>query len=198
MVAIFYQKESLKDTLMVVLNNHNVVKTDKQFNFCAMYDDKNEVVGINIFNFSKHEPNIKNGYLKLDEKLAKLIKDVTNIDLSQYIGINNFKVGKVIQCEDIVNTHLHKTIVDIGSEKLNIICGAKNCRLDLKVVVATIGAILPNGSIIKEGMLLNNKSFGMLCSAKELNIKNKFNDEGIIELDDSYQVGSDFNDLYNS
>ena len=198
MVAIFYQKESLKDTLMVVINNHNVVKVDKQFNFCVMYDDTNELVGINIFNFSKYDNEIRSGYLKLDEKLAKLIKEIVNVDLSKYIGINNFKVGKVIECEDIAKTHLHKTVVDVGNQKLNIICGAKNCRKDLKVVVATIGAILPNGSMIKEGMLLNNKSFGMLCSAKELNIQNKFNTEGLIELDDSYQVGNNFNDLYNS
>ena len=160
-----------------------------------MYDDNNQVVGINIFNWSKYG-NTNSGYLKLDENLAKLIKDITNIDLNQYIGINNFKVGKVISCEDIINTHLHKTVVDVGNDKLNIICGANNCRQDLKVVVATIGAILPNGMIIKEGSLLNHKSYGMLCSSKELNIKNKFNNEGIIELDDSYQVGSNFDEIY--
>ena len=196
MVGIFYKKESLNDTLIIVVNNNDVVNINKQANYCVMSDKDNKVVGINIFNFSLHCPNIKNGFLKLDEALSNKIKEITNIDLSQYIGINNFKVGKVIQCEDISKTHLHKTIVDIGSQKLNIICGAKNCRQDLKVGVATIGAILPNGSVIREGVLLNNKSYGMLCSCKELNIKGKFNNTGIIELDDSYQVGSDFDEMF--
>ena len=196
MIGVFYQKESLNDTLIIVVNNNNVVKTDQQLNFCATYDDKDDIVGINIFNFSKFNKDVKNGFLKPDDKLIATIKEVTNIDLSKYVGINNFKVGKVIACEDIVNTHLHKTVVDIGGEQLNIICGAKNCLIDLNVVCPTIGAILPNGSTIKQGSLLGNKSFGMLCSAKELNIKNKFNDEGIIELDDSYTIGSNFDDLY--
>ena len=80
---------------------------------------------------------------------------------------------------------------------LDIVCGAKNARKDLNVVVATIGAILPNGKRIKKSKLLGIESFGMLCSAKELNINNKkFNDQGIIELDSIYTIGSTFNDLF--
>ena len=199
MIALIYQNLTLNDTLVIMINNNKVVKTDKEFNFCIMYDEKNEIAGINIFNFSNHCENAQCGFLKLDEKLAKLIKEITKVDLSKYIGINNFKVGKVIECEDIEGTHLHKTVVDIGSEKLNVVCGAKNCKKGLTVVCATVGAIMPDGSFIKEGALLGNKSFGMLCSKKELNIKNnKFNDEGIIELDGHYHIGDDFNDLYVS
>ena len=89
-------------------------------------------------------------------------------------------------------------MVDVGNTELQIVCGAKNARNGIKVVVALNGAILPNGEIIKNGQLLGVKSFGMLCSKKELNLSsNKFNDVGIIELSDQYKVGDKFNEIFN-
>ena len=62
-------------------------------------------------------------------------------------------VGKVVECRQHPNADkLQITKVDIGQNNLlDIVCGAKNCRQNLMVAVATVGAILPeNFKITKE------------------------------------------------
>ena len=60
----------------------------------------------------------------------------------------NLVVGKVLECTDHPDSdHLHLTKTDIGSEVLDIVCGAPNCRAGLKVIVAKVGAQLPGGEI---------------------------------------------------
>ena len=56
----------------------------------------------------------------------------------------NLVIGEVLECEDHPNSdHLHVTKTSIGSEVLQIVCGAPNCRKGLKVIVALPGANLP-------------------------------------------------------
>ena len=105
----------------------------------------------------------------------------------------NLVVGKVISCLPHPNSdHLHVCKVDIGTEILDIVCGAPNCRKDLKVIVAKVGAKLPGGEI-KAGKIRDEVSNGMLCALNELGVDAKFlKDEqikGIEELDDSFEVG---------
>ena len=107
----------------------------------------------------------------------------------------NLVVGKVIECRDHPNSdHLHITKTDIGSEVLDIVCGAPNCRQGLKVIVAKVGAKLPGGEI-KAGVIRGETSNGMLCSLKELGIKEEIlpadspSHNGIEELDDRFEIG---------
>jgi phenylalanyl-tRNA synthetase beta chain len=76
-----------------------------------------------------------------------------------------------------------------GPELLQIVCGAPNARVGIKVPLAMVGAELPPADAekpgaqpfkINVGKLRGVDSFGMLCSAKEL----KLNDEhgGLLEL----------------
>ena len=86
----------------------------------------------------------------------------------------NLVVGKVIECHDHPDSdHLHVTKVDIGSEVLDIVCGAPNCRNGLKVIVAKVGAKLPLGEI-KASTIRGVASNGMLCSLGELGLDHKF------------------------
>lgn len=71
--------------------------------------------------------------------------------------------------------------VNIGTgEPLQIVCGAPNARVGIKVPLATVGATLPGGIHIKAAKLRGVESFGMLCSAKELGIDNDAS--GLLEL----------------
>lgn len=79
--------------------------------------------------------------------------------------------------------HLSVCEVDIGSEILQIVCGAKNVEMGQFVAVACIGANLPNGVEIKKAKLRGIESCGMICSAIELGLP-KLND-GIMVLDES-------------
>ena len=107
----------------------------------------------------------------------------------------NLIVGEVIECKDHPDSdHLHVTKVNIGNEVLDIVCGAPNCRKGLKVIVAQVGAKLPDGEI-KAGKIRGEVSNGMLCSLKELGVDENLLPEnspslnGIEELDDRFEVG---------
>jgi phenylalanyl-tRNA synthetase beta chain len=76
-----------------------------------------------------------------------------------------------------------------GSNRLQIICGAKNVRAGLKVAVATVGAQLPHGAAIGRAKLRGLESSGMLCSARELGLGDEH--EGIMELPDTARLNED-------
>lgn len=198
MLGIFYNKNHLKDTLLVVFDKNTTKIDDSNKNYCLGFDDKNEISFINIFNILNHI-ELPSGFLLLTPKINEFIKQITNTDSPSEVNDNKFVVGEVIKCDEIKNSHLHLCLVDIGNQELQIVCGAKNVKLGLKVVVAQTGAILPNGKFIINGELLGNKSFGMLCSKKELNILNMpFNDNGIIELDKKFKIGEQINFIFSN
>ncbi|KAA6229573.1 phenylalanine--tRNA ligase subunit beta [Campylobacter sp. LR264d] len=78
---------------------------------------------------------------------------------------------------------LNVTKVDIGSEILQIVCGAPNVETGQFVAVALKGAIMPNGMKISKAKLRGVESCGMICSSSELGFA-KIND-GIMVLDES-------------
>lgn len=79
--------------------------------------------------------------------------------------------------------------VDVGGgEKLQIVCGAPNVAVGLKVPCALVGAKLP-GIVIKQAKLRGVDSSGMLCSAKELGLAEESN--GLLLLPADAPVGED-------
>ncbi len=104
------------------------------------------------------------------------------------VAIDNLVVGKVLEVEKHPDAdRLNLTKVDIGSEVLDIVCGAANVRVDLMVAVATVGAKLPNGLKIKKAKVRGVPSLGMLCSASELGLEEE--STGLIELDRDAVIG---------
>src|SRR5205823_5687548 len=71
--------------------------------------------------------------------------------------------------------------VDAGSEELRVVCGAPNVRAGMIVPLATVGAVLPGGSVIKTSKIRGEESQGMLCSARELELSDDH--EGIVDLE---------------
>lgn len=141
-------------------------------------------------------------YIDLDENLSitEIADAMTNVGneydfCGKLVNCTNLTVGYVFECTDHPDSdHLHVCKVDVGNEVLNIVCGAPNVRKGLKVIVALPGAKLPGGEI-KRGVIRGVESNGMICSKAELGIDSKFledkDKDGIHELDDSVEVGSD-------
>lgn len=82
--------------------------------------------------------------------------------------------------------------VNVGSETLQIVCGAPNVDEGQKVVVAKVGAVMPSGMVIKDAKLRGVDSSGMICSMRELNLPNAPQEKGIMVLSDDYEVGKAF------
>lgn len=88
---------------------------------------------------------------------------------------------------------LNVTQVDVGTgELLQIVCGAPNVRVGMKVPCALDGALLPNDFTIKPTKMRGVLSNGMLCSAKELGLPEKV--DGLLELPADAPVGKNIRD----
>ncbi len=146
--------------------------------------------------------NFLKDYIDLDENIdvKKLAEDMTNAgneydEAGKLISATKLVIGEIKECVDHPDSdHLHCCKVDIGSEVLDIVCGAPNARKGLKVIVAQDGAQLPGG-IIKKGVIRGEESNGMMCSMAELGLESKFLKEedkaGIHELPADAPVGED-------
>ena len=104
-------------------------------------------------------------------------------------GLDDVVIGEVLTVEKHPDAdRLNLTEVYVGGKTLNIVCGASNVKVGMRVPVALIGARLPNGLKIKKAKVRGVESFGMLCSASELNLEET--SEGLLELPKAAPVGN--------
>ena len=193
-VALFYNKENVGDVLILKMNDEIPTSLKKCNDIVALY--KNEsLIGYNFFNISSYTNELVNGInYNPSNELIELINDKIRENNLEEIEIiePNFRVGLVKECIDIEGTHLHLCKVDIKDEVLQIVCGAKNVKEGVLVVVAMIGTIMNDGTMINKGQLKGYDSYGMLCSKRELNIPTE-EVRGLYLLDESeYKVGDKF------
>ena len=151
----------------------------------------------------KLSTNFLKEYVNIDENLdvKTLAEDMTRVgneydSAEKLINATHLIIGEVIECEEHPDSdHLHICKVNIGTEVLDIVCGAPNVRKGLKVIVAQVGAELPGDFKIKKGVIRGQVSNGMLCALYEIGIDKKFLSEsdknGIAELPDNAPVGGD-------
>jgi phenylalanyl-tRNA synthetase beta chain len=108
-------------------------------------------------------------------------------------------VGEIKECVQHPDAdRLRVCKVDAGTGTLlNIVCGAPNARVGIRIPVATVGALLPPGAdgkpfAIKLGKLRGVESQGMLCSAKELGVDEDAS--GLLELPVDAPLGTNIRD----
>ena len=77
--------------------------------------------------------------------------------------------------------------VSDGQETFNVVCGAPNARVGIKVPFAQVGAVLPGDFKIKKAKLRGVESFGMLCAEAELGLAES--SDGLMELPIDAPVG---------
>ncbi len=115
------------------------------------------------------------------------------------LGFSGIVVGKVVKASPHPEADRLKVAeVSDGKENFQVVCGATNCREGLTTAFAKVGARLTDESgkdfKIKKSKLRGVESFGMLCAEDELGLANT--SQGIMELDDSLEVGTELSDLY--
>ena len=148
----------------------------------------------------KLSTNFLRDYIDIDVNVKQLAEDMTRVgneydSASNLINATKLVIGQITECEPHPDSdHLHLCKVNIGTEVLDIVCGAPNARTGLKVIVALDGAVLPEKTI-KKGMIRGQESNGMLCSIAELGLEHKFlkpeDSEGIAELGEDAKIGGD-------
>lgn len=108
-------------------------------------------------------------------------------------GLEGVFVGEILSIEKHIGAdRLNVTTISIGGEPLQIVCGASNLALGIKVVVATVGCTLypsPEEAFkIKKSKIRGVESVGMLCAEDELGLGKGH--DGIMVLDNDVQVGT--------
>lgn len=195
--TLFYNYRLIGDVLLIDIVNDLIPTHFKSEKDVTLIYSNDTLVGINIFNFSEIIKFKTEGRIILPPNtLIDIINDKCSefgIEKIDYIKESGFKVGEIIEVsEHPESTHLHLLKVDVGSEVLDIVCGARNVKEKMKVVVATIGTAMMDGTIIKKGELLGEVSYGMCCSPKELGLKIDYPPHYLLELDNQIEVGTDF------
>ncbi|NGP88867.1 phenylalanine--tRNA ligase subunit beta [Fodinibius halophilus] len=104
-------------------------------------------------------------------------------------------VGEVLDVNEHSNAdRLVVCQVDIGTEEVQIVCGADNVAAGQKVPVATVGSALPPKNegddpfTIREAKLRGEESKGMICAEDELQLGDDHS--GIMVLDEELKAGT--------
>ena len=104
-------------------------------------------------------------------------------------AIDGVVVARIVECAKHPEAdRLQVCQVDVGNQRLQIVCGAPNARPGLVAPLAMVGATLPGGMQIKAARLRGVESQGMLCSAKELGLD--ADASGLMELSADAPIGA--------
>lgn len=201
MIMSSYNKNGIGDVLLVMTENS--ASKDQSFETKGMitriFDrTTKKTVGYNFFNISKHLNLNESGALSLkDNQISVINQLLLKEGFTEQLESDTspkFVVGYVKECVPHPNSdHLSITQIEVDNkESIQIVCGASNIAAGQKVVVARVGAMMPDGTAIWDGELRGEPSHGMVCSAKELGIKDEPLKKGILVLPESAVIGTEF------
>ena len=144
-------------------------------------------------------------YLDTSASLEEICSTLTAIGLEvesvedKAKDLEPFRVAKIISASPVENSkklQICQVQTFDCDQTLQVICGAKNARSNLKIAFAPIGSTIPSNKMqIKKAKLAGLESNGMICSGAELNISSDA--EGIIEIDDNIEIGTKIADVFN-
>ena len=136
------------------------------------------------------------------KKLVKIPSGVSTEELVRLIGARlvevegtedwgpkfaGIKIVKVVECEEIPDTHLHLCQIDAGAGLVQVVCGAPNVHAGMLAAWIAPGCIVPETYGTDEPFeigarkLRGYESNGMLAAADELALG--ADHEGILEID---------------
>ncbi|MEO8968004.1 MAG: phenylalanine--tRNA ligase subunit beta [Solirubrobacteraceae bacterium] len=120
----------------------------------------------------------------LAERLAMTGTEVERAEHHGVDGLDAFVVGRVLSAEQHPNAdRLRVCTVDVGGDApSHIVCGAPNVAAGQTVAVARPGAIMPDGTRLKQAKLRGEPSQGMILAEDEVGIG--LDHDGIMVLAD--------------
>ena len=201
MLISSYNPNEMGDVLVVVTGqaaDQNVKQNQGVVQIVSAQDGS--LLGYNFLKASEVLPELKeqNGQVFLSEdQVEKLNEKIQAAGCDEKLTADEtpkFVIGYVeSMTKHPKSDHLHITQVDLGDQKVQIVCGSPNIAEHVKVVVAKVGAMMPSGQIIWPGALVGVPSNGMICAARELNLKNAPQKPGCLILPDDFgQAGDAF------
>ncbi|HWH95598.1 MAG TPA: phenylalanine--tRNA ligase subunit beta [Baekduia sp.] len=138
--------------------------------------------------------------ISLEELEHRLTLTGTKVEAVHHHGVGaaeGFVVGKVLSCGKHPDAdRLNVTTVDVGDggEPQQIVCGAPNVGAGQTVAVARPGAVMPDGTRLKQAKLRGVASNGMILSEDEVGLAGE-RTGGIMVLDDALAAGTPLVDV---
>ncbi|MDR7091042.1 phenylalanine--tRNA ligase subunit beta [Cellvibrio fibrivorans] len=140
-----------------------------------------------------------------DELVAQLTMAGLEVDAVECVAgdFTGVIVGEIVGCEQHPDADKLRVcqVAGLPDGLSQVVCGAANARVGIKIPFATIGAQLPGASQteekwqIKKAKLRGVESFGMLCGQTEL--KAGDDDTGLWELSADAPVGVNLREYLN-
>jgi len=127
---------------------------------------------------------------EIAEKLVNLGLEVESIE-DPAEKLKGFVVADVVEAGRHPNAdRLSLCFADAGTgTRIQVVCGAPNVRAGMKVAFAPEGVTIPStGTVLKKGKIRDVESFGMFCSATELEMGEE--SDGILDLNTSLPAGT--------
>ncbi|MEK9500413.1 phenylalanine--tRNA ligase subunit beta [Gaopeijia maritima] len=140
-------------------------------------------------------PGVESDPEALSERLAALGFPVEGA-VAHGALLGDIVVGRVVEAGQHPNAdRLSLCKVDAGGDELlSVVCGAPNVRAGGIYPFIPVGGVLPGGMKIRKAKIRGERSFGMLCSAKELGLG--ADHSGILELRTDAPAGTPFLEVY--
>lgn len=142
---------------------------------------------------------------KMDNQLLMDELTMAGLEVERSIPVARDFSGIVVGEVESVEKHpdadnLSLCLVNDGSRKYQVVCGAPNARAGLKAPFARVGAEIIDDADgksikIKPVKIRGIDSNGMLCSAEELGLAES--SDGLLELSDDVVIGEDIRSLLN-
>jgi phenylalanyl-tRNA synthetase beta chain len=133
-------------------------------------------------------------YVSLEMGAAELADALTMAGLEvdrvsdRYAYLETVVAGRVVTVARHPDAdRLKVCTVDIGDDRVDVVCGAPNVAADMVVPCALPGTELPDGTVLEVRTVRGQVSTGMLCSAGELGLGDDFS--GLMALDGSAAPG---------
>ena len=109
--------------------------------------------------------------------------DISGVIVAEIVSVENHPTSK----------KLHLLKVNTGKAVLDIVCGAPNVRVGLRVPLAVDGSVV-SGHRITPATVGGFTSYGMCCSEAELGIS--ADNSGLMEITDDIPLGTDLKSVY--
>lgn len=138
-------------------------------------------------------------FLETEATIDQIAVTLTNIGLEVENIVDRSEVFQPFTVAHIIEATQHPNAdrlrvcrVDIGNnEVIQVVCGGKNARTGIKVVIAKVGTVIPTNQLkMKLSKIRDVESHGMLVSLDEMGIGES--DGGIIELPNDAVIGEPF------
>ncbi len=179
MLISSYNQAALGDVMIIYLAPDTKEQSiETKGAFTRIFDpETDQTLGYNVDQVSAILGELnENGQVFLTEaQVAKLNDGLSEAGFEPELKADlesKFIVGYVESAEphpDSNHMLVTKTRVQ-NDQTVQIVSGSPNMQADIKVVVAEVGAMMPNGQIIWPGKLRGVESDGMISSGRELQI----------------------------